>query len=220
MASTSAKLSRVVSREHARDAPVEHVDLAEIAEHDVRGLEIAMDDAARVRELDREADVGERAQQALARERRDRSRRRRASCAITSASVVPASCFITKNGWPSPSYQSSCTGTTAGCSSRPWIRASRKNRATRSGVGCSLRMPLDRDLAADLLVARGQHLAHAAAADHVAELVARAGTVRARCALARCGRNAAVIGDRVCGSCTPTSVSGGGGGVSPDIPAS
>ena len=45
--------------EHAREPPVEHVDLAEVAEHDVRRLEIAMDDAARVGELDREADVDE-----------------------------------------------------------------------------------------------------------------------------------------------------------------
>ena len=51
----------------ARDAPVEHVDLAVVAEHDVRRLEIAMDDAARVRELDREADVDERARAAAAR---------------------------------------------------------------------------------------------------------------------------------------------------------
>ena len=47
----------------ARDAPVEHVHLAVVAEHDVRRLEIAVDDAARVRELDREAHVDERAQQ-------------------------------------------------------------------------------------------------------------------------------------------------------------
>src|SRR5207237_6925920 len=52
-----------------RDAPVEHVDLAEVAEHDVVGLEIAMDDPADVRELDREADLREAAQQALERER-------------------------------------------------------------------------------------------------------------------------------------------------------
>src|SRR5205085_3695679 len=32
--------------------------------------------------------------------------------------------------------------------------------------------PLDRDLAADLLVARGEHLAHAAAAEDLADLVA------------------------------------------------
>jgi hypothetical protein len=33
-----------------RDAPVEDVRLAEVTEHDVVGLEIAVDDAARVRE--------------------------------------------------------------------------------------------------------------------------------------------------------------------------
>src|SRR6185295_8129078 len=50
--------------ERPRDAPVEDVDLAEVAEHDVRRLEIAVHDAAAVRELDREADVDERAQHA------------------------------------------------------------------------------------------------------------------------------------------------------------
>ncbi len=55
--------------EHARDAPVEHVDIVEVAEHHVRWLEIAMHDVARVRTLDREAHVDERTQQRLLRER-------------------------------------------------------------------------------------------------------------------------------------------------------
>ena len=55
------------STDHAGQPPIQDVHVTEIAEHDVRGLEIAMDDAARVRELDREADIGERTQQALAR---------------------------------------------------------------------------------------------------------------------------------------------------------
>ena len=110
---TSAKSSRLA--DDLRDAPVEHVDLAEVAEHDVGRLEIAVDDAARVRELDREADVDERAQQALAREpRRDRGRvedRRRASCRRAASSRSTAA--------PSPSLPSSYTGTIDGCSRRP-----------------------------------------------------------------------------------------------------
>ena len=78
-ASTSPASRRALAcrSSDARDAPVEHVDLAEVAEHDVRRLEIAMDDAARVRELDREADVDERAQAAAAAGRRLRRARLR-----------------------------------------------------------------------------------------------------------------------------------------------
>ena len=43
-------------------------------------------------------------------------------------SVVPCSCFITKNGRPRSSRHSSCTGTIAGCSRRPCTIASRRNR--------------------------------------------------------------------------------------------
>ena len=102
-----------------------------------------------VRELDREADVDERAQQALQRERRARPARSRIF-----ASVVPVSFFITKNGSPSASRPISCTGTIAGCSSRPWIDASRRNRCDRALARRSAAHALDRDVAADLLVAR------------------------------------------------------------------
>ena len=54
-------------RRSLREPPVEHVDLAEVAEHDVRRLEIAVEHAARVRERDREADA---------------ARTRRAACAL------------------------------------------------------------------------------------------------------------------------------------------
>jgi hypothetical protein len=50
---------------HLGDAPVEHRDLPEVSKHDVVRLEIAMNDAPHMRELDREADLGERAQQPL-----------------------------------------------------------------------------------------------------------------------------------------------------------
>jgi hypothetical protein len=44
------------------DAPVHHVDLAQLPDHDVLGLEVAVDDAARVREVDRVAHLHEHAQ--------------------------------------------------------------------------------------------------------------------------------------------------------------
>ena len=50
-----------------RQAPVEHVHLAEVAEHDVARLQVAVQHAARVREVDREARGRERAQQLPAR---------------------------------------------------------------------------------------------------------------------------------------------------------
>ena len=51
-----------------REAPVEDVHLAEVAEHDVARLEVAVDDASRVRELDREADLTKRSEQLVPRE--------------------------------------------------------------------------------------------------------------------------------------------------------
>ena len=60
-----------------RQSPVEDVHLAEIAQHHVVGLEIPMNHAARVGEVDREADAGERSQKLVARPLRARWRRRR-----------------------------------------------------------------------------------------------------------------------------------------------
>jgi hypothetical protein len=65
------ELGRVRGERHAagavvveahRDAPVEHVHLSERADHDVLGLEIAMHDPARVREVDCVRDLDEHAQ--------------------------------------------------------------------------------------------------------------------------------------------------------------
>ena len=60
-----------------REPPVEHVDLAEVAEHHVRGLEVAVDHATAVRVVDGQADRRERGQQlalGVARPRRRRAR--------------------------------------------------------------------------------------------------------------------------------------------------
>ena len=127
-----------------------------------------MDDAARVRELDREADVDERAQQ--------RARDTRAVLASLAqpreTSSAAASRFIVKYGRPSASVPSSCTGTIAGCSSRAWIRASRRNRVAVGPRRLRPVHPLDRDLAADLGSGRREHLAHAAHAEPREALVA------------------------------------------------
>lgn len=59
---------------HARDPPVEDIDLAVITEHEVVGLEVAVHDASIVRELDGEADLRERREQATLRELLERLR--------------------------------------------------------------------------------------------------------------------------------------------------
>ena len=74
------------SREHSRHAPVEHEHLAEAADHDVRRLEVAMDDAGRVRERDGLDDALEHRE---ARGLAARATRRAA------ASVSPRTSFIT-----------------------------------------------------------------------------------------------------------------------------
>ena len=51
-----------------REAPIEEVDLAEVAEHHVARLQVPVDDAARVREVKRLADARERRQQLAPRE--------------------------------------------------------------------------------------------------------------------------------------------------------
>ena len=60
--------------EELRDAPVHHDHLAELADHHVLRLEVAMDDAPRVREGDRLADPREQAQRLGEREARPRER--------------------------------------------------------------------------------------------------------------------------------------------------
>ena len=59
---------------HERDAPVEHVDLAELADHDVLRLQIPVNDAAAVRVVDGEAHLSQNAEHL--RERRLRAVRR------------------------------------------------------------------------------------------------------------------------------------------------
>ena len=81
-----------------------------------------------MRELHREADVGERAQQLLP---------RLAAAREVARERLPASRFIAKNGCPAESVPSSYTGTTAGWSSRPCTLASRTNRATAPGDGAT-----------------------------------------------------------------------------------
>ena len=114
----------------ASRAPVEHVHLAEVAEHDVARLEVPVHDAAEVRVLDGEAHLPE-GRSSLWREKRSAyvassfARRSRMW-----ASVSPRTRFMVKNGPPSSSTPKSYTGTTDGCSSCPCTRTSRTKRAS------------------------------------------------------------------------------------------
>jgi hypothetical protein len=111
-----------------------HVHLAEVAEHDVRGLEVAVQHAAAVRERHREA---------RARERREELAPRIAVASAyasplrnihsTSWNVTPRRRFIVKYIAPSGAMPKSYTGTMEGCSSCPCTRASRSKRRTTSG---------------------------------------------------------------------------------------
>src|SRR3569832_2362984 len=154
----------------AREPPIEHVDYAEVAEHHVRGLEIAVDDAARVRELDREADIGERAQQA--RPRRDRAlhqlRQRDAGEPLhreeRAASVVGAEVVDRRDrGMIEPRLDPRLA-------QEPLDLGIRRRRRTQ---------PLERDVAADAQVVSDQHFPEATAADDLTEHVTleRAGGV-------------------------------------------
>jgi hypothetical protein len=54
-------LAGVVS-ELQRDAPVEEIHLAVLADHDVRGLQVAVDDTARVAEVNDRCDLHQRSE--------------------------------------------------------------------------------------------------------------------------------------------------------------
>ncbi len=65
-ATTSRRATRAVGVHHLGEAPVEDVHLAELAEHDVARLEVAVEHAAGVGEVHREARRGERREQLVA----------------------------------------------------------------------------------------------------------------------------------------------------------
>jgi hypothetical protein len=118
----------------AGEPPVEDVHLAEVAEHDVRGLEVAVQHAAAVRERHREARARERREELAPRIRRERvSGSPLRNIHSTSWNVTPRSRFIVKYIAPSGAMPKSYTGTMAGCSSCPCTRASRSKRRTTSG---------------------------------------------------------------------------------------
>ena len=124
-----------------------------------------MDDAARVRELDREADVDERAQQ--------RAAAARALARAASASVVPASRFIVKYGRPvvvAAELVDRHDRRVIEPRLDPRLAQEPRDRARASASRCACRLiatsrPIRWSCARD-------HLAHAAAADQLAELVA------------------------------------------------
>ena len=97
--STAARSAapRLRRAEQLREAPVEHVDLAEVAEHHVARLEIAVDDAARVGEVRR---PGRRSRTpsgaCAARTAARRPRRPSRSAATICSKVAPRRRFIVK----------------------------------------------------------------------------------------------------------------------------
>ena len=102
------------------DPPVDHVDLAEAADHHVVELDVAVDDAAAVREVQGVArgheDLHVRVEP-VARVGEDFAH---AGCAASRAMArqeTPSMRFITSTGRPSASRPSACTGMMLGCSS-------------------------------------------------------------------------------------------------------
>ena len=155
----------LVAAVDARDAPVEHVDLAEVTDHDVRRLEIAVHDVMLVRELDGAAHVDERAQQALARPRALRLRQRHAGEPLhREERQAPRVATDLVYGHDRRVLQARLDLRLA---QEPRDRVGRRRLAAH---------PLDRDVAADLVVMAEHDLAHAADAELLAQLVAAIAT--------------------------------------------
>ena len=161
---------RVEARHDDRDAPVEHEHLAEVAEHDIRRLEIAMDHAADVRELEGEACLGERAEQPLARIATDR---------VAVALRDPRQDICERRAGEPFHHEVRPTliilrelvdrviggRALAHLAPEPIDLIQRRRR---------IEQPLDRDLSPHHQVARGEHLAHAATPDPLEHPVAPA----------------------------------------------
>ena len=164
-------IARVIgdSADRARDPPVEHVDLAEVAEHDVRRLEIAVDDALRERELDRETHVRERAQQATP--RRDRI----LGLAVQQRAQHGAREALHHEERLARAVDAEIVdGHHRGVLEPALDPRLAYEARDRLGTGVLRADPLDRHLAPDLLVDRQHHLAHPAMAEELADPVARA----------------------------------------------
>jgi hypothetical protein len=150
----------------ARDAPVEDVDLAEVAEHDVRRLEVAVNDAAGVRELDRETDIDERAQVLSP------LRGRVGSCECRGQRGA---------GEPLHHEERVTVFVVLELVNRddrrvfePTLNARFAQEALdRLGRRVLVTQSLDRHRATDLVIVPGDHLAHAADAENLREPVAR-----------------------------------------------
>ena len=142
----------------ARQAEVEHLHVAVGPDHDVLGLDVAMDDAGRVRGGERARDLaadvdassasGLRAPRCIERSVRPSM----SSCTMkcSPAGVSPTSWMVTMLGWLSAEA----------------ARASRRKRCDdRRLLGVRVAHHLDRDRPVQPRVERAEHLAHAAAAD-------------------------------------------------------
>jgi hypothetical protein len=153
---------------HACESPVEDVRLAEVAEHDVRGLEIAMHDAALMGELHRETDIDEACEQRATRPlhrilRRQNVGERRAGealhrevrCARVATEVMNRyDARMLEPTLHSRLAQEACDGV-------------RIARATAHH--------LDGDIASDACIVREPHLTHAATSEQCTQRVALLG---------------------------------------------
>ncbi len=151
--------------EHARHAPIDHIDLAEVAEHDVRGLEIAVNHAARVRELDREAHVDERPE-----ERLDRRAIREPLPQSLAGEALHGEVRATLGVGAELVDWNDRRVIEAGLD--PCFAQEPRHRIVRRRMRANA---FDRDLAPDALILRDHDLAHAAATDQLAELVSGIG---------------------------------------------
>ena len=144
--------------DHLREAPVDHDGLAELADEDVRRLDVAMDDAAlvRVRDRVRRGDDVRNEREPLA-----RASRRAADQLLERA--ARRSCASRRTARRLGDARRRGPARSTGCSSRAVIRVSRWNRRSASAI--ERERFLERDGAAEHGVGRLDDAAHAAARD-------------------------------------------------------
>ena len=149
-----------------RDPEVGHAHLAVAAEHQVRRLDVAMDDARGVRRVERPPRLLEPREGERGRDRGPRASGRRA--------FRPGRNSITIAGRPSTSATSKIVTTFGSFESRAAIRASRVNRARISGSPANRSLEdLDRDPPVERVVGRDVDVRHAAGRDQLGPAVAR-----------------------------------------------
>ena len=187
----------VVAVEQLRDAEVEQLDeLGAVGRrHDdhVVGLEIAVDDADRVRGAEAVADLHEHGERARQVDRR---------CAPTCRGSAPRRNSMMMNVVPSSSSTKSVTSTMLRWRTRLTVCASWKNRSDRvAAPRVVAAQELERDLAAELHVLGAIHVAHAALAEQLGQPIAaeRAPSAVVGIVAIRRGTGGGFVPDRVRG---------------------